>query len=157
MAKTLALAVLFLPAAALAAPTGYSGQARVTDLSTGAQSMETVYLLRDVDQANSRIVETACVQERGQPMRKSVVTMQISGDRMTVTGDHLTGTGTLSGPAWAWTALTFSMDYAGGVHIEDRNYLANATLIARKEIAVHGKPIQLWEAELVQLDTPFTC
>jgi hypothetical protein len=164
LSTMLALVVQATPAPSTR--TYYAGEARVISPFGQPEQHQRVLLIREVDQARSRIVETACLLTPGQPPVTSPVYMRVDGTNLSISdaesgsGGHLTGTGRLVGEPWAWRELHFDMTYngpRGAVRIEDLNLMLPGRLLARKRISVAGGPIvQLWEGEVPEVaEAPF--
>lgn len=135
----------------------FYGQARIITLAAPLQADRTPMLLlkKATLPAQGLIVETATTVDDHGKMKDHVVSLKVDGNRLTITAadDSIDGTGSLSGPAWNWNLLQFSMTTRRGkVRIEDVNYRTPDRLIARKVISLpDGRPFMLWDVEARQI------
>jgi len=138
----------------------FSGQSRITNLITGQTGTQDLILIRVIDPLSSMITEIACFKDGNKPAAVSSVYMRVDGQNLTLADtsdvdhpDQLRGTGSVWGKPWNWSYLKFSFIHSSGVRIEDGNWIVGNKIIARKQLFLpNGMPLQLWEAEIPQVD-----
>lgn len=128
-------------------------------MTTGSVRTEPALLVRDVDAAQSLVVETQCAPApggRGAMVSSAYIRIRDGvlslSDTASGPAQAVTGTGRAWGAPGAWDRLHFSIEYRSGqvaAHIDDWNWIVAGRLIARKVVSVSdGRPVQLWEAEM---------
>ena len=169
------------PAATNSAPVQlayYSDAARkyfmatVPGFQAGTQATEKVLMVKTLDSQNGRFREVACINDGKQPAYVSPVYMKVDGNKISAISDtpdfsnpnKLTGTGTLSGNAWDWNYLTFSMVYQTcpspqcKSQVNDANFVVRGQgrdgtpfeqLIGRKQLFLgNGSLFELYDLEM---------
>lgn len=138
----------------------YAGPAQVLNLMSGVSSSQDVIMVRTVDSDSSLISEIACAKSSGAAAIVSPVYMKVSGTTLKMADtedvDHpnqLMGTGTVSGQAWNWNYLTFSMTWTNGVKVEDANFLVGNVIAGRKQLFLpNGQPLELYDINMTTID-----
>jgi hypothetical protein len=92
---------------------------------------------RKLDPARGVIVEQVASEEgRGRPAREYLVTMAVSGSNFSMKerGGAFEGSGSLSGPAWAWTSWESRSTLPDGSTVHSRDLLSEQGLTVEKEV-----------------------
>lgn len=156
-ASTLALVACssHAPATAPVAPPPAS-TACYAGYSTGMGQRARTIARRTVDPAAHQILEDVSHDDAGAHGAKSFhVVMAVDGDRFTMTerGGAFTGTGTLVGPAWQWTAWTSTSQIPHTtITVASSDELTATGMRATKQIMQDGKLLGTTTDELQTFD-----
>jgi hypothetical protein len=124
-------------------------------VSTGMGQRSRTIARRTVDPAAKQITEDVSHDDAGAHGAKSFhVVMDVDGDHFTLkeTGGAFTGTGTLTGEPWQWTAWSSVSQVAGGVEVESDDELTPTGIKATKQIRQSGKVLATTEDALKTFD-----
>jgi len=124
-------------------------------VSTGMGQRSRTIARRIVDPAARQITEDVSHDDAGAHGAKSFhVVMDVDGDHFTMkeTGGAFTGTGTLSGEPWQWTAWSSVSQIAGGIEVESDDELTPTGMKATKQIHQGGKVLATTEDALKTFD-----
>jgi hypothetical protein len=143
----------------------YAGTAQILNLASGQTTTEQEVVVRTLDRAAGMMSEVLCGKPAGGPAFVSPVYMQVWRDSLVIadTPDvahpkRLSGTGSVSGPAWHWTYLSFDMTYEtpqGTFSVRDANFVlpGEAAIVARKQIFdQNGWPFELFDLTAKKID-----
>ena len=144
----------------------YYAYARMTFVASGygppagTVVPEEVLLVKTLDPQNSMLSEIACLRDTGRPSYLSPIYMKVTGNKLQIadTADvthpnKVTGVGAVSGPAWNWNYLKFSMNYLPySAPVEDVNVVTPTQLIGRKQLfSSDGTLFELYDLEMDQI------
>jgi hypothetical protein len=134
----------------------FCGSARTTPLFAPASAIQTAPILirKSVLPSQGKFIEIATTMGPDAKLSDFEMVMKVEGTQVSVSDDQgsIEGTGTLSGPDWAWNVLTFTLvSKTNGAKITDVNYITPDSLIARKTIFTpSGTPVMLMEVDALR-------
>src|SRR5262249_19990228 len=132
-----------------------------------------VLLRRETKPTESQVVETTLMisSRPGEPIQEYVATSTVNGASLTLKEQKgsFSGTGTLAGPAWAWTSWTTTTTVGGGslrsrFQVTERGLAGDKALLApngairvtftEDYAAIDGGTYELLRAKLLPREAP---
>jgi hypothetical protein len=145
------------PAPAVPAPPPAKSTLCYAGLTTGLGQRARTVMRRTVDPTARQIVEDVSHGDTGaHRVTQFHVVMDVAGDRFTMkeTGGAFTGTGTLTGEPWRWTAWTSAWKPVGvGIEVESEGELTETEIKIASQIRKDGNVVGTTAEQL----KPFDC
>lgn len=100
---------------------------------------------RTVDRAAGRIEEVVLSMRGQDPALETTTVIRPEGETATLTSPEggFSGQGKLSGPAWAWTHMTFTVKMAQGSTVEGEDEFAAESISATKRVMAPDGKLQV--------------
>ena len=115
----------------------YLGEVKLTSAAGQPMGSQVILFEKIHDPERSTMTERAVVVKPDGKAEEHTMRLAVKGNAFTLTDDAKTieGAGTLSGPPWRWTYFKATYKAAGGIRIEDENFMADDSVItARKTV-----------------------
>lgn len=91
---------------------------------------------RSVDRAAGQIEEVVLSMRGQEPARETITIIRVDGEKFTLSSREggFSGQGTLRGPEWAWTHMTFTLKMDQGFTVEGEDEFAPESITATKRV-----------------------
>src|SRR6266481_4080170 len=90
---------------------------------------------RTVDRTAGKIDEVVLSMRGQEPALETITVIRVEGEKATLSSPGaFSGQGKLSGPAWAWTQMTYTVKLDQGTTVEGQDDLAPGSITATKRV-----------------------
>lgn len=148
------LPILVLSALGMAqepkASTAYYLLDSVMSTSSGRAIGSSVSLVKRVTDPGKGTIQEFVVSLRGsEPAKEFITVIRPQGSKVAISGDGFEGTGEVSGPAWAWTGMQFTIKMANpNMVIEGKDdFGADRMSAVKKILGPDGQPRTVFREE----------